>query len=174
MPQSRWTADELRSDFDRGFARAPDAAKLAELDLLLLRIGDQRYALPLSQVAALHADRKLTEAPSPRRELLGLVGLRGAVTPVYDLGALLGHETHGVPRWLVQVVGSSPLALAFEHFEAHVRVPLASLIQQAAAASTSVVLTDGTARLLDLHALFRSMQSSRRAESSTERGEERP
>ena len=55
-------------------------------------------------------------------ELLGLAGSRGALVPVYDLGALLGYPRDGSRRWLVTTAGAVVVGLAFDRFEAHVRV----------------------------------------------------
>jgi chemotaxis signal transduction protein len=83
-------AAELRETFDASFANAHAAEPPPELDLLEIRVAEHGYALRLSQVLALHADRKLVPVPGPRPELLGLVGMRGVVAPVYDLRLLLG------------------------------------------------------------------------------------
>jgi len=152
---------QLRVDFDAAFTRAHSAVSPGQLDLLLIRVGGHPYALPLSQVLALHADRPLTKAPSSRRELLGLVGLRGVVTPVYDLSVLLGYPAPDSTRFLVQVDVASPFALSFEHFERHVRVlasALAPFAREGEAAqsdaSGSVSLGSGPVTVLDLRAIF--------------------
>jgi purine-binding chemotaxis protein CheW len=173
-------ADQLRADFDRAFAQAHAAVAPAQLDLLLIRIGGHPYALPLSQILALHTDRALTEAPSPRRELLGLVGLRGVVTPVCDLGALLGYEAGQSTRFLVQVDAPSPFALAFEHFERHVRRPATDLLPVAGDAAGGAVPTSGTLTLasgpvtvLDLRALFEQWMHGGRPASAPKPVQER-
>jgi chemotaxis signal transduction protein len=178
--RSRFTAAQLRADFDASFVRAHGAESPPQLDLLIIRTSDQRYALELTQVAALHADRKLTEAPSPRRELLGLVGMRGSVAPVYDLRFLLGYEPGSAPRWFALVTVQAPFAVAFDHFEQHLRLPTASLAPVQAEASAgsrfargSVTTSHGELALLDLFAIFRDLTQSRRAERAPERGEER-
>ena len=52
--------------------------------------------------------------------------MRGAVVPVYDLGAFLGYPPGEARRWLL-LVGGAALALAFEAFEGHLRLPQAAL-----------------------------------------------
>ncbi|HEY4102755.1 MAG TPA: chemotaxis protein CheW, partial [Polyangiaceae bacterium] len=81
-----------------------------------------RYALRLSDVASLHTDRPLTPAPSELSELRGIAGFRGVLTPVYDLGALLGYAATPTARWLCVARGSSPIAFLFESFESHLRL----------------------------------------------------
>src|SRR6478752_4027205 len=179
MPEraSRFTATQLRADFDSVFARAHPAETPPQLDLLVIRVADHYYALDLAQVTALHADRKLTEAPSPRRELLGLVGLRGIVAPVYDLRVLLGYDAAASPRWLALVNAPAPFAIAFEHFERHLRVPtseLAALGASQSATRGSVSTALGPVPLLDLAAVYAGFRHEGRAESAPERGEKRP
>lgn len=115
-------AATLRAAFDGGFAEPQAAEPAAHTDLLAIRVGEHPYALRLTEVLAVHTDRKLVPVPGPRPELLGLVGLRGLVVPVYDLRLLLGYAAGPVPRWLAVARSGSPFAVAFEVFEAHLRV----------------------------------------------------
>ena len=94
-------AAELARAFAAGFARAPEAASRALIDLLAIRLGDAPHALRLAQVAGLYARRAIVPLPSSLPELLGLVSLRAAIVPVYDLAALLGRPAQQAPRWLV-------------------------------------------------------------------------
>ena len=113
----------LRGEFDQSFAVAVAERGAAPLDFLTIRIAGDPYALRLSELASLHADRKPVAAPSPLPELLGIAGFRGILTPVYDLGALLGYPAQVASKWLVVAQWSSPIAFAFEAFEAHLRIP---------------------------------------------------
>jgi chemotaxis signal transduction protein len=115
------SADAMRSEFDRAFATATAATDTQTHDFLAVRAGGDPYALRLADVAALHRDRKIVRLPNRSVELLGIAGFRGVMAPVYDLGALLGYPA-STPTWLVITRGRSPVGLAFEEFEAHVRV----------------------------------------------------
>ncbi|MEX2206391.1 MAG: chemotaxis protein CheW [Myxococcota bacterium] len=115
-------AARLRSEFDRGFAAPRAPADRALCDFVAIGLAGESYALPLAAIAALHADRKILRLPSAAPELLGFGVLGGAVLPVYDLRLLLAHAAASSPRWLLAVAGS-PLALAFDAFEGHLRVP---------------------------------------------------
>lgn len=95
------TAAELRAAFDRTFAEGALGSELELEDVLTLTLGLAGYAVRLAEVAGLYADRKLVPVPSARSELLGIMGLRGELVPVYDLGALLGHAPLNAPRWFV-------------------------------------------------------------------------
>jgi chemotaxis signal transduction protein len=131
------TATALRSSFDAGFAVAATSMTQPLESLLAIRVGSDPYALRLSQIAGLHADLRIVAIPSPVAQLLGIVGLRGTMAPVYDLAALLRYPSAANPRWMVLAVGSQPVGLAFEGFEAHVQVPKGSLADEDHEASSS-------------------------------------
>src|SRR5882757_7001907 len=113
-------AQELRRDFDRSFADPPRADTAAQEDLLAIRLGAQGFAMRLSEIAGLFADKKVTRVPSANSALLGIAGFRGAIVPVYDLQTLLGHSDGQTPRWLV-IAAAAPVALAFTTFESQLR-----------------------------------------------------
>jgi chemotaxis signal transduction protein len=114
----------LREAFDRSFAKADEVGRLAYLDFLSIRIAGDAYALRLSELASLHVDRKLVVAPSLLPELLGIAGFRTVLTPIYDLGALLGYATGRTTKWLVVAQSPTPIGFAFDAFDAHLRVPV--------------------------------------------------
>jgi purine-binding chemotaxis protein CheW len=120
------TVAELRRAFDRSFAEAPAVEPGAHDDLLDLRIGSDSYAVCLADAGGLFADTRVTPLPGSVTEMCGVVGLRGAILPVYDLRALLGYAKGRVPRWLL-VIAHTPVALAFDGFEGHLRVPRAAI-----------------------------------------------
>ena len=83
-------AEALRSAFDRSFAEPAHFDTTPMADLLAFHAGSQAYALHLSEIAGLFADKKITRLPGRTAALLGIAGFRGAIVPVYDLSALLG------------------------------------------------------------------------------------
>ncbi|MEA2749205.1 MAG: hypothetical protein QOI41_3348 [Myxococcales bacterium] len=122
-------AAELRAAFDQSFAELPNEAIVHFEDFLAIRIGGDPFAMRLRDVAGLYADRAITSVPSPVSELVGVAGFRGGLVPVYDLRALLGYPVSEPTRWLVLVTTqldpsapATPVALAFDHFEGHLRV----------------------------------------------------
>jgi len=149
----------LRHEFDRSFSRAAGGPRPSELDLLAIVVGGDAYALRLSEVRSLHADRKLVAAPSILPELLGVCGFRSVLTPVYDLAQLLGYGAGRAARWLVVAEGTLPIAFAFEGFDSHLRVALESVSAPETsstdtAAVAGAVRTDGATRpLIHLPAL---------------------
>lgn len=129
----------LRDGFDRSFAEPLAPVGGASVDLLAIRVGGEPYALLASEIAAVQVDRVLTAVPSKNRELLGIIGVRGSILAVYDLGALLGLSGGDARRWLAVAKGSA-LAFAFDGFEGQIRVE--QLTQATAEARSSEPLGD--------------------------------
>jgi chemotaxis signal transduction protein len=122
-------AAALRTAFDRSFAAPPRVDAATKLDLLAVRVGTEPCAIRLSDITGLFADRSVTRVPGSNAALLGIAGFRGAVLPVYTLHALLGHPGAQTPRWLV-IAAAAPVALAFDAFEGHLRIPADALLPQ--------------------------------------------
>jgi chemotaxis signal transduction protein len=112
----------LREAFDRSFAQAPALQTARSDEFLAVRVGGDPYAIRLSDIAALHRDRKVVSLPNRDAELLGIAGFRGMLAPVYDLAALLGYGHASAPRWLVLARGRAAVGLAFDLFEVQLRV----------------------------------------------------
>jgi chemotaxis signal transduction protein len=122
-------AKELRSTFDRAFAVPARADATAKQDLLAIRIGSEPSAIRLSEVAGLFVDRRITRIPTSNVALIGIAGFRGTIVPVYSLCTLLEHPATQTPRWLV-IAANAPVALAFDLFEGHLRVPPNAILPQ--------------------------------------------
>ena len=142
---------ELRQSFDRAFSE-PQLEQRADatIELLVIRVGRDPYAVRLAEIAALEADRSITSVPSDHPELLGVAGVRGVLVAVFDLAALLGapraadlsagaqahqparslaaaqapQSAHGL-RWLVLAKGG-PIAFAFSAFDGQLSVSRAA------------------------------------------------
>jgi chemotaxis signal transduction protein len=120
-------AGALRLAFDRSFAEPVRGDAMPMEDLLAFHLGSEPYAVRSSEIAGLFADRKITRLPGGVAALLGIAGFRGAIVPVYDLHALLGCPASESPRWLV-IASSAPVALAFEAFDGHLRIPRDAIV----------------------------------------------
>ncbi len=146
----------LRADFDRSFTEPARRHDAEHAELLAVRAGGRPYALRLSQTSGLFPDRPVTALPGPVGALLGVAGFGGAIVPVYDLAALLGHPVPERPRWLVMAAGTPPLAVAFHALDGHVRVPADVIVTEAGRAdgclSGMVPLAGGTRPIVDLPA----------------------
>lgn len=158
-------ARELREAFDRSFAEAPSEEASPFEDLLAIRIGDEPFAIRLIDIERLAADKTIAPLPSPVGELIGLSGFRGEIVPVYDLRLLLGYPARERTRWLVLLAQNTShqkdanrLALAFDQFEAHVRVPPESIRSSDERMPSryireAVRISDGTRAILDIRAI---------------------
>ena len=151
---SSGTAALLRSLFDESFAEPAQSGRERSEQLLAIRVGGDPYVLRISEVAGLHADLRIVPIPSPAVNLLGIVGLRGVMAPVYDLAALLGYPRAANPRWVVFVRAPQLVGFAFDVFDSHLQVGDASLAMGEAEAGTvatgrhtrGAVHTDGVLR----------------------------
>ncbi|MEV6597597.1 chemotaxis protein CheW [Actinoplanes sp. NPDC051346] len=147
----------LREEFDRSFAEPARRHDEEYAELLAVHAGGRPYALRLSQASGLHQNRPVTPLPGPQPALLGVAGFGGAIVPVYDLAALLGHAVPDRPRWLVLAAGSPALALAFHQLDGHVRVAAAEIVEEAAGDVGDILrgmvpLAGGTRPIVDLPA----------------------
>ena len=116
-------AAALRAAFDDSFAAAPIAADAAAERLLIISVAGERLLIRLADIAGLFADRRLVAVPRTKPALLGIIGLRGAIVPVFALSVALGYPPpQRRPRWLV-TAAARPLAFAFDGFEGHVEIP---------------------------------------------------
>lgn len=121
IPAERAAA--LRDEFDLSFAVPPSPETRGAENLLAIVVGGHPYALRLSEVGALVADRPVVPVPTGDSRFLGIIGYRSLVIPVFDLAAMLGYATAGTPRWIA-LAGTTdrPIGLAFERFDAQVQI----------------------------------------------------
>ena len=118
---------DLREAFDRSFVEPVREEPSEVVDLLVIEIDDDSYAIRLDAIAGLAADRALAALPGATATLLGVATFRSAVVPVYDLGRLLGRSRSEIPRWMVIAAGQPSLALAFDRVAGHLRRPRSGL-----------------------------------------------
>ncbi len=64
------------------------------MEYLSFELEEATYAVPLGAVLEILRARLLVEIPRAQPPLLGVLDLRGTVTPVYDLGLGLGLREH--------------------------------------------------------------------------------
>jgi purine-binding chemotaxis protein CheW len=142
----------LRREFDDSFA-APAATPNDDVGkLLAIVVAGHSYALDLSDLRGLLADRTIVPLPTSVPSFLGVIGDRRKLVPVFDLAALLGYPLSKETRWIA-LTGTAelPIGLAFERFEAQLQV-------DRAAAASSVVVSDGEVRpVVDVAALLSAL-----------------
>jgi chemotaxis signal transduction protein len=126
---STGTAGTLRQAFDASFAAPVSSQSERHEDFLAIRVGAGRYALRLAEFGGLYVDLRIVSVPSPAAQLLGVVGIRGAMAPIYDLAALLGYPPASGPRWIVLAKSPETVGFAFDAFDSHLKVPAASLAE---------------------------------------------
>ncbi len=120
-------AAELARAFDAAFAEAAQQAAREPVDVLAIQLGTEPHALRLSQLAGVFARRTIVPLPSALPELLGLVSIRSAIVPVYDLGALLGRPRQAEPRWLA-LATQAPIALSYSELDGYWRLPTEAIV----------------------------------------------
>jgi purine-binding chemotaxis protein CheW len=75
------------------------------------------YGLPIEEVQELLKPHTVTPIPLTRREILGLINLRGQVVPCVDLRVALGHPAREASHSFMNVVARTnvgPVALAVD------------------------------------------------------------
>lgn len=149
------TLHTLRQEFDAAFVNPTGERPLVE-DFLSVRLGGDPYAFRLREISGLFADKQLVKIPSFVPELRGIVGLRSAILPVYDLGALLGYPKTRDLRWIV-ALGQHSLGFGFSTFEGQARVPLelvsSGIAPDAGKHVRGVTRHDGVRPIIDLESL---------------------
>jgi chemotaxis signal transduction protein len=96
--------------------------------LLVVRIGRERFAVPLESVDELVESPLLREVPGAPADLLGLFSLGTALLPLYSPAAILGAEPVGEQVALVMRGGRARVALAVDDADDVIRVSLADVI----------------------------------------------
>jgi chemotaxis signal transduction protein len=129
-PTGMGSAEALRRRFDESFAAPAGSNPESVEGLLAIRLGADPCALRLSQITGLSAGLKIAPVPSPMASLLGIVGVRGVLAPIYDLGALLGYPRAAQPHWTVFVRAPQSVGFAFEIFESHLQISVTSVMAE--------------------------------------------
>jgi chemotaxis signal transduction protein len=165
-------AAELREAFDRSFSEPLQADPAPTEELLGIRLDTEAYALRLSEIAGLFADRKIARVPGSAATQLGIAGFRSEIVPVYDLRALLGHRSTAPARWLV-LAAAAPVAFVFTAHEGRLSVPLEAIVDQSDGSPGGCVrqfvrMPHSVRRIIDLSSILgairRGAEKSRREE----------
>ncbi len=120
-------------------------------DALLIKVGDQTYAMPLLQIQEIRGWTPVTGLPNADPACLGVLNLRGHVLPVFDARRILGKPTPA-PRpqdvIVVAVMEDKPLGLLVDGVSDIVQVDGGN-IARADDEAWSSELVEGIARVGD-------------------------
>jgi purine-binding chemotaxis protein CheW len=97
-------------------------------DLLVVRIGSERFAVPLESVDELVESPHLRTVPGAPQNLLGLFTLGDGLLPLYSPAAILGAESTGKQVALVMRGGQARVALAVDDADDVINVSLADVL----------------------------------------------
>lgn len=100
---------------------------LGQQDLLVLRIGDEQFALPVEAVEELVESPKYRPVPGGATGLLGVFTLGGRLLSLHDPAPLLGATLQGNPVALVMRAGARMLAIAVDDADDVITVDLADV-----------------------------------------------
>jgi purine-binding chemotaxis protein CheW len=146
-----------------------------ERGYLAFKAGERTYALPAEDVAEIVRVPALARVPQAPSSLLGLANLRGRVTPVASLRALLGGASDAPGGLALLLAGAAPVAIAIDG--APVLVSVDDLRTDDAAMlarpEEHVVAMfslggDDVARVLDVQALLKQSFTPRAAAAAKE------
>lgn len=81
----------------------PAGSAAAGTPALVFRLGAERYAIPLQDLAGVLPDPKCALVPGAPPQLAGVINLRGEIRPVWDLARLLDlpEAGNGASRFVV-------------------------------------------------------------------------
>jgi purine-binding chemotaxis protein CheW len=87
--------------------------------LVVLTLGQERYALPIQQVQEIIRFTHPRRVTSPDPSIRGVISLRGRIVPVYDLGARLGVAATSDEDAKIVIVetGSETAGIVVDHVD---------------------------------------------------------
>lgn len=153
-------AAELAAAFDRGFVQPRRAEAAPRHEYVAIQAAGAPYAIRLTELSELRARIVVTPVPGAGPDLCGIASFRGLVAPVYDLRSLLGYPSGtALCGWCAMVAGA-PVALAFDEFEGHLRLPAEMVAALVRTESTRrhirhvLDLPDGVRPIIDMSSII--------------------
>jgi chemotaxis signal transduction protein len=96
-------------------------------DLLVVRVGRERFALPVEAVEELVESPRPRAVPGAATAVVGVFALGDALLSLYDPAVVLGAPLDGAPVALVMRSGPGRLALAVDDADDVMRVDLSEV-----------------------------------------------
>jgi len=96
-------------------------------DLLVFRVGYERFAVPLESVDELVESPRIREVPGAPANLVGLFTLGEATLPLYRTSIILGQDSPGDQVALVMRGGDDRVAIAVDDADDVMNVSLATV-----------------------------------------------
>lgn len=120
-------AEQLRRSFDQSFAEPAVVSQTVLERFLAIGTSGGDHAVRLGEITGLFTGRKIVSVPSAIGELAGVIGLRGALLPVYSLDLLLGATSskEEPQRWLVV---ANEVGFSFARFDGYVQAAPSDVI----------------------------------------------
>jgi purine-binding chemotaxis protein CheW len=123
---------ELLERRARDLSREPPAprAEGEQLEVLIFRLGSERYGVETSFVVQVLEPGEITSVPGAPPELVGVTNLRGSILGVFDLRPILGLDASArreEPRLVVLGKGAPDLGVLVDAAEGVVRLSLDEL-----------------------------------------------
>jgi len=162
------TAAELARAFDASFAAPAAEPAPAGTDYVLLDVGERSYALAMTEISGLVAAPAVAPCPGQLPAFVGLMPVRGAVVPVFDLGVLQGRSRSR--GGVVALARDAEAAFAADDLRGHLRVaPSAEAPEVPYASPSRLLLHEGrSVPVIDLDALIADL--GRRSAAIQDRG----
>jgi purine-binding chemotaxis protein CheW len=174
-PQTVTPFVDAASGIDDPWAEDAVLLQAAHDTHVLIRIADDRYAVPLDAVAQVQPVPEVTRVPGAPRWLVGVANCRGRVLAVADARLLLGVDAHPFgtsARLLVVTADGLEVGLLVDAVDgllpcegAPGPVP-ATVGAQAAALLAGVIVGEGPVALLDVAAVLALRGSAASAPSA--------
>jgi purine-binding chemotaxis protein CheW len=155
-------------------ARALAAASVGEvndaaIEVLLLRLGKERYAVDLRGLRSVQHSAGLTRVPCTSRHVAGILNVRGELVTVLDLAAILGLDSPATPEASTQVllveVHRTCVGLLVDEVLGVERLALDQLDGSLSGATHSRGVAEGCIVLLDVEQVLAEQSSDDTSES---------
>lgn len=155
------SAAALKRDFDAAFA-APAVERDEQIEaLVVLRVdAELAIAMRVTELAGLYECPPVQRLPGGPSTQLGVAGLRGNLTLILSLGAVLGRGQVAPGKWLALCRADRSVGFAFEALEGYVQLPASRIRRGRAEANVTTTVAEvveigGVARsLLNMAALL--------------------